>query len=185
MNQRSFTLFGIMGPIVSYVSIAISILLSPWFSWQKNALSDLGHATESRVSPIFNLGLLLGGFFILIYANSVFSKHSKYTSVCMGVSAFSLQLVARFNETYGYLHFLVSVLFFLSLGLLAIVYTFENKFYFGILPFSIGLISWVTYGRLYNSGIAVPETISSLAVVILILYSAIRIYLGKDKLNES
>jgi hypothetical membrane protein len=185
MNERSYSLLGIVGPVVSYVSIAISILLSPWFSWQKNALSDLGHATGSSVSPIFNLGLLLGGLLMVIYANSVFSKHSKYTSVCMSLSAFSLQLVATFNETYGYLHYLVSVIFFLSLGLLAIVCTIENKFYFGILPFSIAFISWVAYGRLYNSGIAVPETISSLAIVILIFYSAIRIYLGKDKSNES
>jgi len=54
--MRDYTLFfGIVGPIVSYVLIAVSILLSPWFSWQRNALSDLGHSTKSNVSPIFNL----------------------------------------------------------------------------------------------------------------------------------
>lgn len=185
MNERLYSFFGIAGPTVSYVSIAVSILLSPWFDWQRNALSDLGHSTRSSVSPIFNLGLLLGGFLIMIYVLAILRKYAKYTSICLSISAFSLQLVATFNEIYGSLHFAVSVLFFLSIGLSAIVYTVEKKFYFGILAFSIGLISWISYGRLYNSGIAVPETISSLAVVSLIVYSAVRICLGKDRPNKS
>ena len=122
---------------------------------------------------------------MMIYINSIFRKYAKYTSVCYGISAFSLQLVATFNEIYGSLHFVVSVVFFLSIGLSLIVYIAEKKRYIGILPFFLGLISWISYGRLYNSGIAVPETVSSLAVVSLIVYSAIRIYLGKDKLDGS
>lgn len=185
MNERLYSFFGIVGPIVSYVLSAVSILLSPWFSWQRNALSDLGHSTKSNVSPIFNLGLLLGGFLVMIYVNTIFRKYARYTSICMSISAFSLQLVAAFDEIYGSLHFLVSVLFFLSIGLSSIVYAVEKKMYIGILAFSIGLISWVSYGRLYTSGIAVPETVSSLACMSLIVYSAMRIYLGKDKADES
>ena len=101
MNERLYSFFGFASIIVAYISITISILLSPWFSWQKNALSDLGHATRSSVSPIFNLGLLLGGFLMMVYANTVFKKYAKYTSVCLNISAFSLQLVATFNEIYG------------------------------------------------------------------------------------
>lgn len=185
MNGRLYSFFGIVGPIVSYVLIAVSILLSPWFSWQRNALSDLGHSTKSNVSPIFNLGLLLGGFLVMIYVNTIFRKYAKFTSICMSISAFSLQLVATFDEIYGSLHFVVSVLFFLSIGLSSIVYAVEKKMYIGILAFSIGLISWVSYGRLYTSGIAVPETVSSSACMSLIVYSAMRIYLGKDKAEES
>lgn len=180
MNERLYSVFGIVGPAVSYVSLAVSILLSPWFSWQRNALSDLGHSTRSSVSPIFNMGLLLGGFLMIIYVNTIFRKYAKYTSICLSISAFSLQLVATFNEIYGSLHFAVSVLFFLSIGLSSIVYIAEKRLYIGILPFTIGLISWISYGRLYTSGIAVPETVSSLAVALLIAYSAMRIYFGKD-----
>jgi hypothetical membrane protein len=151
MNERFYSFLGIAGPIVSFVSIALSILLSPWFSWQKNALSDLGHSTGSRVSPIFNLGLLLGGFLMMIYVNTLLRKYAKSTSLCMNVSAFSLQLVATFDEVYGFLHIAVSVLFFLSLELSALVYTLEKKLFIGILPFSIGLISWISYGRLFPS----------------------------------
>ena len=40
----------------------------PWFNWGSNALSDLGHSVNSDVSYIFNLGLLLGGFFLIVYS---------------------------------------------------------------------------------------------------------------------
>ncbi len=74
MNERLYSVFGIAVPIVSFVSIAVSILLSPWFSWKVNALSDLGHATRSSVFPIFKLGLLLGGFLIVINVGTISRK---------------------------------------------------------------------------------------------------------------
>jgi hypothetical membrane protein len=57
------SLFGVVGPLIAYFSIGVSMVLSPWFSWESNALSDLGHAIKSEVASIFNFGLLLVGFF--------------------------------------------------------------------------------------------------------------------------
>jgi hypothetical membrane protein len=34
---REYTLFGVTGPLIAYIFIGIAIMLSPWFSWQKNA----------------------------------------------------------------------------------------------------------------------------------------------------
>ena len=184
MDERLYCIFGFAAPTVSLASIAASILLSPWFSWRINALSDLGHATRSSVSPIFNLGLLLGGFFMVIYVGTIFRRYSKYTSVCITVSAFTLQLIATFNEVYPLLHLIVSVLFFLSIGVSLIVYSIEKKVYVALLAFFISLLSWITYERLYDLGVAVPETVSSLAVSSFIVYSAARIYLGKDKSDD-
>jgi len=180
MNEKHYSLFGVAGAIVPCIFIAVSILLSPWFSWQRNALSDLGHTTRSSVAPVFNFGLLLGGVLILIYATMMYRRTTKYTSTCLGVAAVALQLVAAFNEVYGGLHFIVSVLFFVSIGVFALVYSLEKKSYLGIPVFVIGLVSWGAHGRLYSAGIAVPETISSLACVTLVIYSALQIYLGKE-----
>jgi hypothetical membrane protein len=47
MNERICALFGMIGPPMAHVSIGVSIALSPWFSWERNALSDLGHAVKS------------------------------------------------------------------------------------------------------------------------------------------
>jgi len=78
MSEKFFVLLGITGPIVSYFVIGISIIYSPWFSWQKNALSDLGHSVKSETAPIFNFGLLLTGLLIIIYMVTVFKEHAKF-----------------------------------------------------------------------------------------------------------
>ena len=176
MDERFYAFFGIAGPIVAYVSIAISILLSPWFSWQRNALSDLGHAVKSDVAPIFNLGLLLGGFLIIVYALTVFRAHVKYTSICLVASAFLLQLVATFDEAYGFLHGVVSVLFFVSIWITALVNAIEKKSLKALIAFIISFGIWVLYGlKVYSAGIAVPEIISFTAVAALLMFSVIRI----------
>ena len=87
-----------------------------------------------------------------------------------------LQLVATFNEVYGFIHFAVSVLFFVLIGVSSIVYAIERKSYLASSMFIINFGSWILYGmRIYQTGIAVPETISSVAVVFWIIASAVKI----------
>jgi len=180
MSKEIWALFGAVGPLVAYVSIGVAIALSPWFSWEKNALSDLGHAVNSRVAPIFNFGLLLTGFLIIIYAVTVLKGYARLTSYCMVISAFILQLVAAFDEVYGLLHSAVSFLFFVSLGPTTILYAIERKSSLGVIASIIGLLSWVFHwARIYNAGVAVPETVSTVAVLLWVMSSAIKIYRGK------
>ena len=176
MNARAYALLGIAGPLVAYISIGASIALSPGFSWEKSALSDLGHSVKSQAAPIFNLGLLLAGFLIMVYAVTVFKRHAKYTSIFLVMSALSLQLVATFDEVYGFLHVVVSVMLFLSLGAASLTYVIERRSCLAIVAFIIGLISWALYGmKMYSLGVAVPETISTVMAVSWMIYSAIRI----------
>lgn len=180
MNQRVYALFGMAGPLVAYISIGISIALSPWFSWQTSALSDLGHAVKSEVAPIFNLGQLLAGLLVMIYIVAAFRKHAKYTSVFLAVSSFSLQLIAVFDEVYGLLHFAVSVLFFASLGFASVMYSWEKRSNLAVVAFIVIVASWLLYwAQAYSAGAAVPELISSLAAAAWIVRSAIGIYLNK------
>ena len=178
MEERVYALFGIFGPLLVYVSIGVSLIISPWFNWETNALSDLGHAITSDAASIFNLGLLLSGFLLMIYAVTAFKKHAKYSSFCLLVSSFLVQLIAAFNETYGSLHFAVAVPHFVMLSITSIVYTVEKKSAFAFATFLVVMFSWLLYTLdIFNIGIAVPETISKL-VVAWILYSAIKIYFG-------
>ncbi len=180
MNKEIYALFGAVGPLVAYVSIGVSIALSPWFSWERNALSDLGHAVKSGVAPIFNFGLLLTSFLLMIYAITALKAYARRTSYSLLISAFMLQLVAVFDEVYGSLHFVVSVLFFVSLIPTIILYALERKSSLAVIGFIIGLLSWILYGaRIYSAGVAVPETISTLAVLPWIVSSALKIYMGK------
>lgn len=181
VNERKFALFGLAGPIVAYFFISISITLSPWFNWSNNALSDLGHAVRSDVAPLFNFGLLLAGFFVMIYSITTFRKHAKYASYCLLTSALLLQLVAVFDEVYVSLHSLVSVLLFVSFGFASVVYAVEKKSILALAAFMIGFGSWLLYSAgIYSAGVAVPETISSVAVVSWVMFSALRIYFGKS-----
>jgi hypothetical membrane protein len=180
MNQKIGSLLGIIGPAIGYVATAVSIALSPGFSWERNALSDLGHAMRSDVAAIFNLGLLLTGLLILIYAVTVFRKHAPYTSFFLTTVGFSLQLVATYDEVYGLLHAVVSILFFASLGFASLVYAAETKSYLAVAALLIGGASWALYGaKIYSAGVAVPETISSVVAVIWIMYSAVKLYRAK------
>lgn len=180
MQERVYTLFGVFGPLLVYISIILSLVLSPWFSWENNMLSDLGNAANSNVAPIFNLGLLLSGFFMMIYALTVFKKHAKYSSYCLFVSTFFVQLLAAFNEVYGSLHYAVAVPHFVMLSLTSIVYTMEKRSVVALVTLSIVMISWLLYTlNIFNFGIAVPETVSKL-VVAWIMYSAIRMFFDKE-----
>ena len=164
----------------------MSIVLSPWFSWGSNALSDLGRsaatdgASKSEVAPLFNFGLLLCGFLMILYSFTIFRKHAKYTSNVLVITGLALQLVATFDEVYGALHFLVSVLFFAALGFASISYSVEKRSVLAFAALVIGSVSWLLYGlEIYSAGIAVPEVISSMAAVTWIMLSALRIYLHK------
>ena len=180
MNEKICALFGVVGPLVAYVSIGVSIAFSPWFSWERNALSDLGHVVKSGVAPMYNFGLLLTGFLIMIYAVTALRGYARWTSYSLVISAFILQLIAAFDETYGLLHSVVSFLFFVSLGLTSIMYAVERRSSLAVIAFIIGLFSWVFYwAGIYSAGVAVPEIVSSVAVLPWFISSALKLYVSK------
>ncbi|MGD9131132.1 MAG: hypothetical protein PVH73_06115 [Candidatus Bathyarchaeota archaeon] len=180
MEERAYALFGVFGPLMVYGSIALSLVLSPWFSWESNMLSDLGHAVTSDAASIFNLGMLLAGFLIMIYSLTVFKKHAKYSSLCLLVSTFLVQLLATFNEVYGSLHYAAAVPHFVMLSFTSIVYTVEKRSAVALLTFIIVMFSWLLYAlNIFSIGIAVPETVSKL-VLAWIMYSAINLYLDRE-----
>lgn len=174
--DRVFASLGIIGPGVAIFFICLSVYLSPSFNWYKNALSDLGHSQESGVAPIFNFGLLLSGFLTVIYASKSLSNYAKYTSVLVAFSALMLQFIATFDEIYGRIHFIVSVLFFISAGASCIIYFIEKKSVLAIAAFVIGLTSWLFYwANIYGVGIAVPEMISGVSVTSCLIESSLNI----------
>lgn len=175
-KDRIFTMLGIVGPLIAYMCIGLSIHLSPSFSWHTNALSDLGHAQRSPVAPIFNAGLLVSGFLTALYSAKSLIKHAKYTSIPLMFSALMLQAVAAFDEIYGRIHFIVSVLFFVSAGVSCITYSIEVKSISAALAFIVGLLAWVLWwAGVYSAGMAVPEIISALAVTSCLIHSALKI----------
>jgi hypothetical membrane protein len=178
MRTRDYyALLGLAAPIVAYLFIGVAIAQSPWFRWDVNALSDLGHSSRSNVAPVFNFGLLFTGLLILAYAILSLRHSARWTSLALAAAAFSLQLVGAFNEVYGVLHYVVSVLFFVLMGVASLVYAAERRSYLGVAAFTVGLAAWVLYWvHIYSSGVAVPEAVSTLAVMPWVMSTALRIY---------
>jgi len=182
LNERNYALLGLAAPLIAILFIAVSIVLSPWFNWGTDALSDLGHSGNSAVAPLFNFGLLLSGFLIIVFAVKSFGTYAKYTSYFLILVGLALQLVSTFDEVYKPLHFQVSVLFFASLGFVSISYFIEKRSILAVAALIIGAVSWIMYGlEIYSSGIAVPETVSSMATVTWVMLAALKIYLNKTK----
>lgn len=180
MKERNYALLGVAAPLVAFIFIAVSIALSPWFSWGSSALSDLGHSVSSSVAPLFNFGLLLCGFLMIVYSFTCFRKYAKYSSYTLVLAGLSLQLIATFDEVYRPLHFIFSVLFFASIGLASLTYFIEKKSKLALVALIVGALSWILYGLdFYSAGIAVPETISAVAVVSWVMLYAFRIYSQK------
>lgn len=161
MRRQTALLMGLAPIAVLYSSIGLAIAISPWFNWVNNALSDLGHATKSAAAPVFNLGLLLTGALIIIYSVIYLYSHARWTSYTFVVMGFSMQLVGAFNETFGLLHFYVSVLLFVMLLVCALVYFAEKRCYLALItPFAA--IFWVMlFQGIFFRGAALPEILSS------------------------
>lgn len=163
MRKKTAILIGLAPIVTFYASILLAVLLSPWFDWINNALSDLWHATKSGAAPIFNFGLLLTGTLIIVYSVTSLRRHAKWTSYSFVFMGFSMQLVGAFNETYGLLHFYVSVLLFLSLLVCSLIYFAEKRAWLALItPFAA--IPWIMlFQGIFFNGAALPEIISSFA----------------------
>ena len=163
-----------VGPVVACVTLGFSAAVG--FDWGNQALSDLGHAVQSPVAPVFNFGLLLSGFLITVYSATVFQKHAPYTSFFLLISGFMVQLVAAFDEVYGALHYGVAVAHFVMLTVTSTVYIVEKRSRLASATLAITLSFWLVYSTgIYPLGIAVPEMASKL-VMAWVVYSAYKIY---------
>jgi hypothetical membrane protein len=100
------------------------------------------------------------------------------------VSTFFVQLLAVFNESYGALHYAAAVPHFLMLSATSLVYSYEKRSVFALATFAVVMLTWLIYGlHIFSIGIAVPETVSKF-VLLWIMYSGIKIYLGEDSASK-
>jgi hypothetical membrane protein len=65
VSLKAAGLCGVATPIIVLPLILLSISYSPWFSWTRNALSDLG---VHEAAILFNSSLMIGGVLALAFA---------------------------------------------------------------------------------------------------------------------
>jgi len=166
-------------PAVAFAAIGASIALSPWFSWARNALSDLG-ALGSPVWPIFNTGLLVAGLLASCFSYGLLRQArrglDKAGSAILLIGSISLALIGLLPEDTGLPHLTAAVAFFLltPAGLMVIgISEFlsprgKRRASSGLLASALGgtsLLTWATWALLSPPlGIAVPELAAAVLI---------------------
>jgi hypothetical membrane protein len=174
---------GIIGPLIAMLAIALAIALSPWFSFQDNALSDLG---VSSAAAIFNWGLIICGIMMIPFILSLWLKISggvrlrKTGLTLLFFAALALIGIGVFTEDSMDLHFFVSFAFFVLLlsGLLLFgVSTLTDRRLrliglIALIGVVIGTVGWaIDWG-----GVAIPELLSAVPAMIVFILLAVKTY---------
>ncbi len=176
-KQRLGAAAGFLTPVLAFACILGAIASYPSFSWTNNALSDLG-VVSGVTGLLFNFGLCASGFLGLIFAVfGLFSYLGKNVVGKVGASTFAASIVALiaigvFNENFSGIHFAVSVAFFvlapISLFIITGAFALSRQKRAAILTAATGVVAALPWLLLfvfrYVQGVAIPETISGLAV---------------------
>ncbi|MGA2682565.1 MAG: DUF998 domain-containing protein [Candidatus Bathyarchaeia archaeon] len=176
-NLRRAGLTGILAPILAFSCILLSIASYPNFSWTNNALSDLGVVT-GITGPLFNFGIYTSGLLALNFALAGLFTYLKKSLVGkVGALTFAAATVALigigvFNESFSGTHYAFSVAFFvlapISLFIIACAFVLENQVRLSVFTVLTGIIAalpWILFFAInYVEGVAIPETVSGLAV---------------------
>ena len=161
---------GLLAPPLVLSLISLAILSSPWFSWTKNALSDLG--VRGIASVFFNFSLIIGGVFMVIFVAGLRDFLGKGLLNNLGtlflmLDAASLCSIGIFPETAGSIHLYVSIAFFtllpISFFLLGAAMLFRSSKGFGLFTILAGVLA-ASVWFLQWEGVAIPEMVSSLAL---------------------
>lgn len=170
---------GIATPIVAFASILTAIASYPQFSWTNNALSDLG-VVAGVTGPLFNFGLIAAGVLGFIFASlGLFiyfgkSQIGKIGSAVFAAATIALICIGIFNENYSPTHYIVSVAFFVlaPIALFILTGAFYRNYQHNVAVFTVTVgitaaIPWILEFTIsYVPNVAIPETISGLAVSI-------------------
>ena len=124
MEVEKFKWSGFAGGLIYWLFVAWSVTQNPWFSFWRNALSDLGGANAN--SPwIYNAGLVVTSFFVLTFAVylvlTALNKPQTVGGSYVSVSAIFLALIGVFHEGTRP-HGFVSTYFFVQFFMGALIY---------------------------------------------------------------
>ena len=176
-RQKIGAVAGLLAPVFAFTCILSAIASYPAFSWTNNALSDLG-VVRGATGPLFNFGLCTSGFLGLIFAVfGLFTYNRKSFVGKAGTLAFAAATVALiaigvFNESFSGIHYAVSVAFFvlapISLFIITCAFVLAHQRGTAIFTVGVGIVAALPWMLLfvfrYVPNVAIPETVSALAV---------------------
>lgn len=187
--SRKYPILGIAAVVIPYALIATSIALSPWFSWFNNALSDLGNTSNSLnissgTAYFFDCGLILAGVFAAIFSVLLLrDEHYSWKFVIWGIplllGSIDLAMIGIFNESFGVIHLVVSVIFFFLTAVTLLLYSYVSfpmgKPKTGAIALGLGVFcAMIWVARFPWQGVAIQETVTSLSTSAIVLLVAVQ-----------
>jgi hypothetical membrane protein len=185
---------GIISSILPLIMIFASTILDKSFSWNKDALSDIG---VSQLSWLFNSALVVGGLLNLLFAFGLRNYLGKARGLKIGVlliivSSISLALVGVFTENNSIIHGLVALGYLLltPLGLICIGWG-EKSHQIGKVSLVLGITALlailglpiITFAANLQIGFAVPEFLESLVLSIWTFWVSLKLI--RHKMNNA
>lgn len=120
MIGRAITLWrfsGVIGVILAWIVIALSVSQNPWFNILRHALSDLGDPEKACNPWVYNVGLMVIGaimcIYSLFYTYRATSKVHVYASALLFVAGVFLVLIGVYPSG-ARPHIFVSTWFFIQ-----------------------------------------------------------------------
>lgn len=160
---------GIALPVVFVTMLMIAISLNPWFSFYRNALSDLG-SLKVPTRYVFNCGLILMGLFGILFSLATVRYFESTAMHILTVAMTFLIAVGIFPEEYGRVHSIPAALFY--------VFSLAGIFYTGILLKKRGELWFSTFSIMGSvvtfvlmvltvgkTGLAIPEMIGAVFIL--------------------
>ncbi|MGD8566004.1 MAG: DUF998 domain-containing protein [Candidatus Bathyarchaeota archaeon] len=177
---------GIVGSVLTLAMVFASTLISPWFRWDSNALSELG---VGEVSLLFNAAVIISGIFNFLFAIGLREylprgQLAKVGVVFVMLGSVSLFLVGIFTISYPILHgivalgeFLLAPIGFILIGLSVKDNTlkkFSISAGIGALIAILVLPIFLLVST-FKVGFAVPEMIEGLIVAAWVIFMGTRL----------
>ncbi|MCK5238481.1 MAG: DUF998 domain-containing protein [Candidatus Thorarchaeota archaeon] len=179
-------ILGMIGPLIALVCIMIAIALAPAWTWEGNALSDLGHWFRTDIGPnpslrafVFCFGLVATGILLFVFTVWFLRRISDTITKIGFLPFFSalifLMLIGIIAENFDG-HYEVSVGFFFSfpwaMWIIGIgLFRYKHLWWFAIvsiiLPF-FSVYMWAGWtGGLFPFwiGNAIPEITTALSAI--------------------
>jgi len=163
---------GIFAPIVAFSFIAAAILTHPWFSFQHNALSDLGNP-DVEMNWIFSSGLVIAGILGFLFALDLIGRLNgaeRIGAIIFAGAMIFLAMIGVFPEGSA-LHFPVSASFYLLSAIVIIIFalvwmTIDEQRIYGIIAIILVAVGFAIALIPKWDGIAIPETAGAVIIFI-------------------
>jgi len=141
---------------------------APWFNWIYHDMSDIGASSDGL---LFNTSMIIAGITSIILSVGIYKwigtkRIATFGLVVMIIGFFSLTLLGFITRMFGMVHYILAVMYYLSVSLGIFLYgiaIFKNGlFVHGAISCTTSIAAIASVLFIPHQGAAVPEVIGTI-----------------------